>query len=298
MREVAHVVLILVMVMMTVPFATASPYSDPVVVDVVRLLGEGLSPELVSEWLEKTGKKPTKLSADDLIILKKAGASETLVQELVYLAGTKEASVPAAEPAAEAEPPSGPAKLNLTLDFTPWRSSADGWNLFVYCNGEFLIWSPGNRDQLDLTREMEPGRYVLRFLLERHTSTGKKKKPYIHDAKVSLRPIELEMKPGSSWKVALTASGEGAEGALSWKIERNLLVVDQDERRGAPFSDWPKLCEEILANIKQSRWQSKATREALMGCAEWESLWPGVAEFPTRNEVRKKLEADQFRPVF
>jgi hypothetical protein len=298
MREVAHVALILVLVMPMAVMAEAGQYSDAVVLDVIRLLGEGLSSELVSEWLEKTGKKPVEITADDLIILKKAGASEALVQELVYLAKSDDAPAPAADPPAEEPPPSGPAKLTLSLDFTPWQSPADGWNLFVYCNGEFLIWSPGNEELLDLTRELEPGRYVLRFLLERHTSTGKKKKPYIHEAKVSLIPVELEMKPGSTWKVSLMASGEGTAGALSWTVERNLVVVEEKERKGGSFGDWPKLCEEILSNIKESRWQSRSTREALVGCAKWDSLWPGIAEFPTRKEVRKKLEAVQFRPVF
>jgi hypothetical protein len=300
MREVAHIALIVVLVMLPlVAGGNPLPNTDPVVQDVVRLLGEGLSSELVSEWLEKTGKKPEEISAEDLITLKKAGASEALVQELVYLSGTKpEPPAPAAPAPEPVEPPSGPAKVTFTLDYEPWRGPDSGWHLFVYSNGEFLIWSPGNEEGLDLTREMEPGFYVLRFMLENHLETRSKKNPWHHEARVSLSPLELYLQPGADWKVSLEVADNSTGGALSWKVERNDEVVEEVSSRGVPFIQWPKLCEEILANIKQSKWQSSSTREAMVGCAEWESLWPGIADLPTREEVRKQLEEDKYRPIF
>lgn len=99
-----------------VPAASAS---DPVVGEVVRLLEAGLSEPLVQRWLDDSGKIPALPTADDLIALKKAGASDKLIAALLDRASAHAPAAPAAPEAvtkpASAPPPapvSAPAAVN------------------------------------------------------------------------------------------------------------------------------------------------------------------------------------------
>ncbi|MBP7587625.1 MAG: hypothetical protein KBA72_06710 [Thermoanaerobaculia bacterium] len=76
-----------------VPAASAS---DPVVGEVVRLLEAGLGEPLVQRWLDDSGKIPALPTADDLIALKKAGASDKLIAALLDRASAHAPATPAA----------------------------------------------------------------------------------------------------------------------------------------------------------------------------------------------------------
>lgn len=88
--------------------------SDEVCAEVVRLLEAGLGEPLVLRWLEESGKRPGRPTADDLVALKKAGASDELVAKLLDRSrdGAKAASAsPDGATPAPAAPaaPTGPA---------------------------------------------------------------------------------------------------------------------------------------------------------------------------------------------
>ena len=87
-----------------VPAASAS---DPVVGEVVRLLEAGLGEPLVQRWLDDSGKIPALPTADDMIALKKAGASDKLIAALLDRASPP-APPAAVAPAAVTRPAPGP----------------------------------------------------------------------------------------------------------------------------------------------------------------------------------------------
>ena len=53
---------------------------DPVIADVVRMLGEGVSAEFILDWLDSSDRRPGQLSPDDLIALSHAEAPPELVR--------------------------------------------------------------------------------------------------------------------------------------------------------------------------------------------------------------------------
>lgn len=61
----------------------AAAAGDPVVAEVVRLLDAGLGEPLVLRWLAESGKTLGRPTADDLVALKKAGASDDLIAALL-----------------------------------------------------------------------------------------------------------------------------------------------------------------------------------------------------------------------
>lgn len=280
----------------------SSPSIDPVTGEVIRLLGEGLSTDLVLDWLHTSGKRPTAIGADDLIALKKAGASERLVDRyLALVEAAPAAPAPAAAPA-EPESPSGPATLEVSLDYRPRAATgaASDWHLFVYLDGDFLIWSPGGDQVLNRVIELEPGHHLVRIMQERHNLVSARKQKWEHEARACLVPIELELKPGEKHHLELEVVAEAAAdgGVLAWRLLRGEEVSDESSARGGSFHQWPALCEEILGNIPQRKWDNRSTRNLLVGCSRWDTLWPAVADLPDRHALRKKLQAEDFRPVF
>ena len=89
------------------PGSASASASDEVCAEVVRLLEAGLGEPLVLRWLEESGKRPGRPTADDLVALKKAGASDELVAKLLDRSrdGAKAASAsPDGAPPAPAAP--------------------------------------------------------------------------------------------------------------------------------------------------------------------------------------------------
>ncbi len=90
---------------------TPASESDPVVAEVVRLLEAGLGEPLILRWMGDEARRPRRPTADELVALKKAGASDDLIAALLdraaeesspsapALAATPAPSVPAAGPA-------------------------------------------------------------------------------------------------------------------------------------------------------------------------------------------------------
>jgi hypothetical protein len=271
---------------------------DPVTTEVVRLLGEGLSSSLVLEWLETSGRRPETVGADDLIALSNAGASESLVQAYIALAGDLDS-----EPRAVKlpPPPTGPATLEVGLEYRPRKitGSPEDWHLFVYLDGSLLVWSPGGDMVVDRKLELEPGHHLVRVLQERHTLVSVRKKEWKHEARVCLVPIELDLKAGTAHALDLEVVAEDAAdgGVLSWTLTRGDEEAESSTNRGGSFYEWPALCEDILGNLPERKWDNRSTRKMMVGCSRWDSLWPAVADLPDRHQLRKEMQAQEFRPV-
>ncbi|MEM1179429.1 MAG: hypothetical protein AAGM22_13850 [Acidobacteriota bacterium] len=85
--------------------AAAESIGDPVLDGVVELLAAEFSDVVILDWLGTTEDQPRPPSARDLVALRKAGASDAIIQG-VLAAARGEASVPAAPPSV---PPAAPA---------------------------------------------------------------------------------------------------------------------------------------------------------------------------------------------
>ena len=158
-----------------VPLASAEVTPDDgVVADVVKMLDAGIEPRLVRSWLESGGRSPGTLSANDMIALSSANASDELIEYLLETSARPAgAETPAAAPPPTSRPqePASPEVMApassvvheapvvqssartdssecCLVDFAvEYRSAedsdsddmeADAPDLFVYLDGEFL----------------------------------------------------------------------------------------------------------------------------------------------------------------
>jgi hypothetical protein len=87
-----------------------------VIAEVVRLLDAGLGEALVLRWLEESGKNPGRPSADELVALKKAGASDELVSALL---DRSRAALPASAAPPTTAPAAAPAPATPANPATP-----------------------------------------------------------------------------------------------------------------------------------------------------------------------------------
>lgn len=74
---------------------------DPVVADVVRMLGAKVSERVVVHWLETSGARPASVGSREIVALGHAGASDALIDHLLDLAAPK---APAGQAGAHPEP--------------------------------------------------------------------------------------------------------------------------------------------------------------------------------------------------
>jgi hypothetical protein len=81
---------------------------DPVVEEVVRMLASQVPEPVIVRWLGKSGRRPAAVGSDDLIALRRAGASAELLDKLLDLAGPAPAPAPSS-PAPSSPAPSSPA---------------------------------------------------------------------------------------------------------------------------------------------------------------------------------------------
>src|ERR1700753_2513480 len=92
------------------PRSAPARAADPIVAQVLQMLQGGVSEPVITTWLDKSGARPAAVGSADLVALKKAGASDALMQKLIALAAAAAPAPPArAPPPAAAPAPSAPA---------------------------------------------------------------------------------------------------------------------------------------------------------------------------------------------
>jgi hypothetical protein len=273
------------------------PILDPVVEDVLRLLDDGLAADTISDWLSHHDVRPGRLTADDLLALHRAGAPESLIQELVALGATS----------GHRRPPGASARSVLAIEVTyrpVVEEAAESWDLLVYVDGLPVAWTAGgwNPRLSGATRVQVPvaaGGHVVRLLQEKHVRQGGDR--WRHEARVFPQPVTTQVGPGERWLLEVEVSELGRvardpAGAVSWRVERDGTLVGEEQHAGGPTHTWPLLCEEVLSRFPPPRRASTTARRAARGCVGWGDLW-SPREVPDRAAVRELLAAHDFRPV-
>jgi hypothetical protein len=311
---------------------TATQATDPVVVDVVRMLEVGIEPELILNWLQSSGKRPGPLSADDVIALAEVKAPKPLIQALLDLA-TPVARAPAAPvtpaPGAAATPtapaPIAPAPVPpataagdrdcCLIDFSvEYRATEDrvgaefegpGHDLFLYLDGKFLarFESQGNiaaQGPIPFKARVAPGDHTIRLTRELHTRPDASKRPdeWDHLTTVSPAAIDFRVEPGADWNMDIRwVQGEfSLKKPLHWRWSRDGVEVAGQEHAGEFREDWPYLCDDVEASRNAGAISGWRARDRMKGCVSWASLWPKTVVI-TRGEVLAELRQSDFEPA-
>lgn len=303
------------------------------IAEVVRLLGAGLGEPLVLRWLAEEGKTPGHPTADDLVALKKAGASDDLVAALLdrSRAGTPTArpapAAPPAQPVASpATAPTAPPLLAAAPSAppTPVRSPApsppvpapaeavgaatvvvqaslryihvpeegEPWDLVVYLDGtpfEPLPAAPSAASAGTWTyqRSLAPGRHVLGWSQELHRKD--RKGQVQHAARFDPEPLTFELAADATAAVDFeyrdrTGLFLRMGGPVTVRVSQDGRELASRSSSGDPAA-WPKLCEEIEANLGGEK-PGFLERQELRSCLRWADLWQGVPNLPDRDGVR------------
>jgi hypothetical protein len=279
---------------------------DPVVREVVRMLAGKVPEPVILRWLAKSGRRPTTVGSDDLIALRRAGASAELLDKLLDLAGTDQ---PPSAPGAPAPPPAaggaeGAVRVSFSVEYRPFFGEDDDrWSLFVYLDGRYLASvKPAAislvTQPLAFERSLAPGRHLVRLIEERHL-----RHPlghgWQHQARVAPAELAFELRPGAPAAVEIGLH----EVTLRRKGSPLSLTVAQGDAAPAgvtpavpPAARWPPLCEEVESAETAGKNPSASARRQLEHCLRWADLWPGISELAPRDRVRAGLERARFQP--
>jgi hypothetical protein len=269
---------------------------DPVVQEVVRLLGSKVSEPVIERWLGE-GHHPAVVGSRELIALKQAGASDQLTEKLLDLAtrrtstaGASPAPAPAGRDADTSLPNPGQhaAKLHWTVTYHPNFLADDvRWDLFVYLDGRYLAWVKAPlvsflQKPLEFEAVVAPGHHLVRLMEERHV-----RKPGTNDwdsqARVAPKALPLDLKPDTPGQVEIVLEVHPRGGPVTLQIRQG-DSAEAKEQPSLPLPEnWQPLCEEVPGQ-----------REP---CLHWSDLWPNVPTVPSREAVREQLERAHFRPL-
>ncbi len=305
-------------------FAEATP-DDPVVADVVRMLGAGLEPRLILGWLESGNKRPGALSASDMIALAEADAPAELIDELLARAARHALSddgPPAAQPVPEQAQRDPPVATGATamagnccfVDFSveyrapeqgaPEEIDAPRADLYLYLDGHFLgRFAPrgdiGGRGPQVFRQRIAAGIHTIRLTQELHLPSSNRKAGGAHDHLTTVSPstIEFELEPGAQWSMDIRWS-QGVfsqQRPLRWRWSRNGQPVAGEERTGAFREDWPFLCDDVEISRSSGAISAWRADDRSRNCVTWASLWP-QGSATRRGQILKEFEATGFRP--
>lgn len=291
----------------------AGPVAADTVDEIVRMLEGGLSEELILDWLDAAEEAPARPAAEELLKLKRAGASEELLRELVRR--SRPQAPPPASPAAAVLAPAaeGPESVDpVPVDPVPGVSGGvsgatavvrfrllyaprfddgeESWDLLVYLDGRPLSYVPASSDPLGLTAgdplqvelALPVGSHTLRLLQERHERS---RRGWRHAARAAPPAFVFELSAGADAKVDLEFHQSWGQltDPLTFRFSQEDRIVDREDV-GGDSEYWPELCED--AGREPSR----------DDCLGWASLWPGISA-PPLGEVREALSRFAFRPV-
>lgn len=328
MKRIVAICSLLTALLTALPASAGEPQG--IYVDVIRMLDAGLSEELIVNWLVGDDRPVPVASADDLIGLKTAGATDGLLDQLLELSRNDADPAPRPMPEEPAEPahpiqPASPTRaetmptpaaaprsdsgsdplVSFRLAYTPPKVDFDHelWNLYVYLDGEPLAYVPPNTsfadrgDALEFRQRLAPGAHLLIVTQERHDRKGRKR--WHHQARVSSQGFAFEVSPDYDGEAELTFNegvlGTNSGGPLTFRFVQSDQVTELESVGGQPDS-WAPVCEEIEANVAEGEKPGRSVEADLARCVRWSDLWEGIAG-PTRSQIREALAAFDFRPV-
>jgi hypothetical protein len=288
--------------------ATAAEESDdvgPVVLDVVRMLEAEVDSAVILRWLDQVDTPPDTISADEMILLKRAGAPQEVVERLLEMSErppAPETTAPRPRPAPAASPPAASedvledcCEVDLSVLFRPYYPIDDldedeGWDLYVYLDGSFLARAIRGRTATESVARIPPGEHTIRLLWEIHSRRGRgESASWEHDARVAPEKIRLDLPSGEGWKLEISWNEGrfgGNKGPLSWSLTADGRPSVGESDLGNARDDWPVLCEEIEVNVPDGETMPGWARRAMKDCVTWASLWEGLDAFPGRDQAR------------
>ncbi len=301
--------------------------SDPVVVDVVRMLDAGIEPGLVQSWLDSSGARAGILSADDMIALAAAEAPAELVEALLdRSARAAPAAIAAKTPSqppvslpdpanTDAPAPAAAGSSDCCLvDFSvEYRSAEDSDgnemaaaapDLFLYVDGRLLgrFESRGDiasRGPLTFRQPLPPGMHSIRLTREMHTPSKNRGRSDTWDHVTTVSPdvIRFEVKPGVSWNLDIrwAESVFSLKPPLHWRWSGNGVQVAGEENVGASRDDWSYLCDDVEISRESGAISDWRATDRSKQCVTWASLWAKDV-MTTRARILDELRADRFKP--
>jgi len=313
--------------------AVAEEGRDPGVTEVLEQLGSGTSEATVLRWVAAEGNAPVRVTHDDLVALKSAGASDGLLELLVALAeeapegdfgeilaeveaasaaglgaaGLGAAGFGAAGPAETAEIP-----IRFEIEYRPLflADDEDPWGLYVYLDGQVLTWvSSGSQlrpsEPVRFERRLEPGLHVLRLFVENHEKRSGER--WHHEARVAPEELVFLLEPGIPASVdvrieqprfGLGGLVGGDKGPLNVEIRQGEKLLQSLFDAGYATDQWDDLCEEIEVNLDPDKKVPRRLERELSRCVRWAEVWRSVeGEFPSREAVRDELARFAYRPL-
>jgi hypothetical protein len=284
-----------------------APQIDPVVREVVRMLGAHVSEPVVLHWLETGGRHPAAVGSRELIELKRAGASDKVTEKLLDLAkkrsGGGSAGTAATGQTALADPPgaheqagsgevllaAGPhgAPFHWTISYHPnFLEDDERWDLYIYLDGRYLAWAKTPvvsflQKPLEFDRKLPPGHHLLRLFEERHV-----RKPNTNEwenqARVAPSGFDFDIAPDTAGKVDILVEVRTRGGPVQLDISQGGNEIAKAQPTMPQPEKWQPLCDENPRDRGP--------------CQPWTALWPGVASLPSREDVRDQLEHSNFKP--
>jgi hypothetical protein len=288
--------------------------TDPVVSQVLEMLRGGIAEPVIVLWLQKSGKRPAAVSSGDVVALHQAGASDELLKALLTpAAGAAAAAAPAAPAPAPAAAPGAPGaapgaagasgaavKVRFAVTYRPIFPDPDEpvperWLLCLYVDGRFVASVKAGPLLVPLPartfeRELAPGKHLLRVTQERHLRYSRSR-GYASPARVDPSEFPLELQAGAATQIAVRF-GEGGvrhRSPVTVRLESDGKEVAKLEPAAADPETWPALCEDIPAALPAGAKLPGPARRDLAGCVHWAALWPGIADVPSRDEVRAEI---------
>ncbi len=284
------------------PSGGSATAPDPVVAEVLRLLESGIGEAVVLRWLAEESRPPGRPSADELIALKRAGATDELIAALLDRAAQVDvppkaapaparvlppapAKYPAAAPPAAVEPAAqGTVAVSLSALYVHWPGEGEPWNLVVYLDGVPFEPLPAalserSAERRQARRDVAPGLHVLRWSQERHGDRAGERA--LHAARFDSESLPFTLVAGANAEVAFEFRDPTgipfatARGPITVRVAQGGREIATRLDGGGDPERWPDLCEEIEANLEGGK-PSLQERQLLKRCVRWGDLWSAL----------------------
>ena len=296
--------------------------ADGLTAEITKMLGAELSEEIILDWLDAQPAPTEPLSADALVALKKAGASDALMKRLLAMSKgatseptgqpTPPEAAPVTAPAAETTAPPAPASptdpsANAMVDFRlSYLERVDeeevgavgAWDLFLYIDGIPITFMTGNElsnqpSVLEFRRALPPGEHSIRVTQERHFRRGGR---WHHETRVAGSEFRFELEPGVPARLDFDFVERlmDYQDPLQFSLVQGEDVVDSG-RVGGDAEFWPALCEDIEASVPEGKKPTRRQRRHLESCVDWDGMWSDMT-VPSRSEVLEAMADFDFRP--
>jgi hypothetical protein len=280
---------------------------DPVVREVVRMLGSHVSEEVILHWLETSGRRPAVVGSRELIELRRAGSPDKVTEKLLDMVAKKpsggSSAAKSGDPVAgAADPPPAQQAKAADLQVSPGPHGApfhwvvsyhpnfleddERWDLYVYLDGRYLAWAKTPlvsflEKPLEFDRKLPPGHHVLRLFEERHVRKPNTNE-WVNQARVAPAAFEFDIAPDTPGRIEVLVEVRTRGGPVQLTVTQGAAEIAKAQPKMPQPEKWEPLCDEV-PNLRGP-------------CQHWAELWPGVAELPSREDVRDQLEHSSFRP--